>query len=102
MKTQYPIDEQETTINVFPKSVSEYAEIYTCIPHVIDRLVKLHEEYPDDVAVMIKDGYINATVPREWVKIQPKRQCTLTEEQKRANAERLAAYRNSKKGATQT
>ena len=96
-KSPYSVEEQETTINVMPASVSKNAEIYTCIPSVIENLFKLYEAYPDEVCIVEGDGYVNATVPRGWVKIQPKRKCTLTDEQKRANGERLAALRAAKK-----
>lgn len=96
MNSPYSTDEQETTINVFPKSMSEQAEIFTCIPATIRQLQKLYKEHPDDVTVIENDGYVNATVPRDWIKIQPKRKCTLTDEQKRANAERLASLRRAK------
>ena len=99
MRSQYSLDEQETIINMMPSNVSKFAEVYTCIPGMIQRILKLHEEYPEDVAVVEGDDYINATVPREWIKIQPKRKCTLTDEQKKANAERLAALRQAKKEA---
>ena len=94
MKSAYALDEQETIINVLPTVVSDKAEIYTCIPPMMNRLLKLQQEYPSDVVVSQGDGYINATVPRDWIKVQPKRKCTLTAEQKQANAERLKAYRN--------
>jgi len=69
---------------------------------MVQRLLKLQEEYPDEVAVIEGDGYIDATVPREWIKIQPKRKSNMTEEQKQASIDRLAAYRAAKKEAAQT
>lgn len=96
MRSQYSTDEQETIINMFPSSISKTAEVYTCIPNVIQHILKLYEEHPDDVVVVEGDGYINATVPREWIKIQPKRKCNLTEEQRREAAERLIALRKAK------
>ena len=96
MKTQYALEEQETTINVFPKAVSDRALVFTCIPNMVKRIKKLHDDYPDDVILNEGDGFVDASVPRGWVKIQPKRKCTLTEEQKRANADRLAALRSKK------
>ena len=98
MKRPYQIDEQETTINVFPATISGDAEVYSCIPQMIKRLRQLHTRYPDDVSILEKQGAVTATVPRGWIKIQPKRKCTLSEEQKRANAERLRAVRESKQG----
>ena len=102
MKTQYALEEQETTINVFPKNVSDRALVFTCIPNMVKRIKKLRDDYPDDVVLTEGDGFVDASIPRGWVKIQPKRKCTLTEEQKRANAERLAALREAKKEAKQT
>lgn len=92
----YSINEQETTINVFPKAVSDKAEIFTCIPTMMDRMRKLAKEYPTDVCIREEDGALFCTVPIGWVKVAPKRKCTLTEEQKAANAARLAAYREVK------
>ena len=97
MKQSCPIDEQETTINIFPKSVSDKAEIFTCIPSMMNRLRKLAVNHPDEVALREEDMCIFCTLPVGWIRIAPKRQCTLTEEQKRANAERLAAYREANK-----
>lgn len=102
MQSPYTIGEQETIINMFPSGVSDKAYVYTCIPNVMNRLRKLCEDYPDQVAIMDGTDHIDATVPREWIKIAPKRRCTLSDEQKRANAERLAAYRKAKEGAKQT
>lgn len=96
MKSPYSTLEQETTINVVPASVSGTAEIYTCIPNMIQRILKLYEEHPDEVAIVDGDGYINATVPREWIKIQPKRKCNMSEEKRREAAERLIALRKAK------
>lgn len=102
MTSPFSLDEQETTINIYPKAISERAEVFTSTPNMIKRLMKLHEQYPDDVTVISGYGFIDASVPRGWIKIQPKRKCTLTDEQKRINAERLAKLRESKKEAKQT
>lgn len=92
----YSINEQETTINVFPKAVSDKAEIFTCIPSMMDRMRKLASSYPSDVCIREEEDAVFCTVPIGWIKVAPKRKCTLTEEQKKANAERLAAYRGVK------
>ena len=87
-----PLDEQETVINIAPVQVREKAYVYTSIPHELNRLWKLHEQYPDEVEISTDDKYgTEFIVPRDWVKIKPKRQ--LSEEQRRIAAERLAAYR---------
>lgn len=97
MSKLYPKDEQETTINMFPKTVSSKAEIFTCIPTEITKLRKLASEYPSEVALKEDDGCIFCTVPVSWVRISPKRKCNLTQEQKQANAERLKAYMEAKR-----
>lgn len=102
MRSQYSLEEQETTINVFPRGISDQAEVYTCIPSMVQRLTKLHKNHPDEMSVIYKDGCAHATVPRGWIKIQPKRKCTLTAEQKAANAARLAAVRKEKSEVVQT
>lgn len=99
MQSPYTVDEQETIINMFPKNVSTTAEIYTCIPYMADRILKLQQEYPDLVVVKKGDGYIDATVPRDWIKIQPKRKCNLSEEQRKTIAANLVTAKKAKKGA---
>ena len=102
MKSINPVVEQETTINIFPRAISGKAEVYTCIPYMVQRLLKLYEECPEEVTIRKANESVFATVPREWIKIQPKRKSNLTEEQKRANAERLAAFRESRKGESKS
>lgn len=97
MKSNYHLTEQETTINLLPSVVSKQAEIFSCVPAMMDKLRKLAAEHPSEVSIIEKDGCVQAAVPASWVKIQPKRKCNLTEEQRRANAERLAAYREARK-----
>ena len=108
MKSPYSIDEQETTINMFPAVVSKTAEIYTCIPNMVEKIRKLAKEYPESVAILDTgedpfdiSGYVRATVPREWVKIQPKRKCNMTPEQKQALVDRMNAGK-AKKEENQT
>lgn len=96
----YSPDEQETTINIFHPTISKQAEVFTCIPAMMNRLRDLATEYPQDVAIVEKDGCVTATIPVSWVKVAPKRKCYLTDEQKKANAERLARYREAKKNET--
>jgi len=99
IKSSYSMDEQETTINMYPASVSKTAEVYTCIPAMMQRLINLQKEYPSDVAIVDGDGYIDATVPRDWIKVQPKRKCNMTDEQRKKAADRLNA---AKKKVVQT
>ena len=102
MQSPYTLDEQETTINVLPAVVSKTAEVYTCIPNMIEKIKKLASESPDDVVVVERDGYVNATVPREWIKIQPKRKSSMTDEQKRQWIENMNIRKAQKKEARQT
>lgn len=95
--SKYEKWEQETTINMFPESVSKVAEVFTCIPTEITKLRKLAAEHPSDVAIREDDGCIYCTVPVSWVRIAPRRKCNLTEEQKKANADRLRAYMEAKR-----
>ena len=97
MKRTYSFDEQETTINMFPANVSKKAEIFSCVPAMMNRLRDLAADHPGEVAIREDDGCVFATVPVGWVKIQPKRKCNMTEEQRKANAARLAAYMEAKK-----
>ena len=57
----------------------------------INRIRMLKEKYPDMVQVIAEpednDGCIYASIPIEWMKIQPKR--AYTDEQKAAMTERL-------------
>ena len=66
----------------------------------INKVVKLHEKYPDQVNIMCdpekNHGVLVAQVPKSWMKLSPPRQVNYTEEQKVAMAERLAAAREKK------
>ena len=97
MNVSYSLDEQETVINIVPTIVSKRAEVFSCIPTMMKKLRKLYKDHPEDVDLSEKDGCVTATVPAAWIKIAPKRRCTLSDEQKRANAERLAQYMEANK-----
>ena len=65
---------------------------------VINRVIKLKEQFPDKVEIVTenKDGTITARVPADWIKIRPKTHRELTDEQREAAAERLRAARGAK------
>ena len=67
--------------------------------HWITRIHKLHEQYPDKVRIITEpkdnDGCIYATVPVKWVRVNPPKQMNLTEEQKKARADKLREYRQT-------
>lgn len=95
MKTRVQLDEQETTINIFPAQVSRKAEVFSCIPSTVRRLKKLAAERPDAVTIISQtDDSVMAEVDRSCVRISPKR--IVSEAQRKANAERLAAARGKK------
>jgi hypothetical protein len=66
----------------------------------INKILKLHEQYPDEVKIVHypeeNDGMIYAEIPKKWLKISPPRQTNYTDEQKAAMAARLAAAREKK------
>ena len=98
MKKYVPLEEQETTINMFPKKISDRAEIYTCDPLMINRLNKLVSRNPDQVEVLSDDQYgMTVSVDRKWIKISAPRRVTMTDEQRKASAERLSLARKEKK-----
>ena len=61
------------------------------------RILKLAEEYPDEVHIIARpetnDGCVYATIPSSYVKIAPKNRRQMTDEQRAAAAERLRKYR---------
>lgn len=60
-----------------------------------NRIYKLKESYPDEVEIIAEneDGSLYAHIPSKWVTVKAPRK--MTEEQRLANAERLAAARSS-------
>lgn len=61
----------------------------------INKILKLKESHPNDVAVRHhpdqNDGIIVADIPKSWLKISPPRNVTYTDEQRAAIAERMAS-----------
>ena len=66
---------------------------------VINRVMKLKEQFPDKVDIVAenKDGTITARVPADWIKIRPKAHRELTEEQRAELAERMRKAREAQK-----
>ena len=90
-----PLDEQETTINLYPSQISRYADVYSCVPDMVKRLRKYAEERPDSVRITKDTGTaVFAKVDKSCVKITPKRK--LTDEQRQRATERLAMAREAK------
>lgn len=96
MSNSISLDEQETTINLYNPYVSKRAEIYTCINTMIRRLRKIALQYPEEVTIRDDDyGGMFCTVPASWIRVTPKRKCNQTEEQRKENGRKLAAYREA-------
>lgn len=95
MNRSIPLEEQETIICFSPAQVSKVAEIYSCMPNVIKSLRENARKRPDSVTILKDEGdAVFASVDRSCVKFAPKRK--LTDEQRRAAAERLAKGRAMK------
>ena len=95
MQQKIPLDEQETIISMFPAQVTTKAEIYTCMPAMVNRMKKLAGSRPDAVRILKEDERsITAEVDRSCIKISPRR--IVSEEQRRQAAERFAAAREKK------
>lgn len=65
----------------------------------INRIYKLKEQYPDQVTILREpeenDGCIYCRLPSSWLRIRPKIERELSEEQRQEMRDRLSAYRNS-------
>lgn len=97
MSVGVSVEEQETTISLFPSQVQNYAEVYSCIPGMVKKLRKLAAIHPDDVKIEKEDGIgIFVQVPAQWIQIRKPKQMHLTEEQREAAAERLKRARANK------
>lgn len=97
MKRNIPLDEQETTINLFPRKLNDRAEIYSSDPLMINRLTKLMAKHPGEVSVLHEDQYgMTVSVSQKWIKISAPRKVNMTDDQRRASAERLRAAREVK------
>ncbi len=98
-KIKVSLKEQETTYNLYPKASGYPCEIYSCIPSEVAQIRKFAEQYPEEFRIVKEDQIaIFAEAPREWFKLKPPTRRNMTEEQKQALRDRLAAARESKKG----
>ena len=66
----------------------------------INKLRKLAEERPDECVILKQPedngGFIYATFPQKWVRVNPPKVVNLTDEQKAARAEALLKARQNK------
>lgn len=101
-KVSVSLDEQETIICMYPKQIQDFAEVYSCIPAVMNRLRKLAGSDPDCVRIEKEDDIgLFAQVPASWICIRRPRKVIMTDEQKAAAAARLTAARNNRKGVNE-
>lgn len=65
-----------------------------------NRVLRLAEEYPDDVEVKREPdengGFLVAKIPVKWVKIAPPRRLELTDERKEELRERIKVAQNAR------
>ena len=93
------LDEQETTINYYPTRYDCWADFYSSSPSEIRRFKKYAEMNPEHVRIEKEDSVgIFGKVHSSWVVgIRPPRRVNMTEEQRQAARDRLAAGRTGKK-----
>lgn len=85
--------EERETIILYTE-VDDRAEVYTHNKRLINRLSKFCKDMPDEIQKIRESetGAVTYTVPRDWVRVSPKRK--MSDAQKAAAAERLAAIRS--------
>ena len=102
MSAGLTLEEQEIVITMSGRT--DKISVFTSYPHWIKRLDKYCEENPDAwkcVKVDVIDGEVAGKFyecPKDLLKLQKKKRF-VSEEQRRASAERLASYRQSQNDA---
>lgn len=88
-------EEKETIINF--NEAEKTASVYTMNPKLLKQLTQLVEDGNEDITIHKKynDGAIDFYVPKKWIKVKPPTKRVLTDEQKKALADRLANSRKS-------
>lgn len=91
-------DFKETSIDYL--SCENHATFCSSETKWINKILKLKESYPEavDIRELPEDnqGMLLAHIPKSWFKISPPKKCQMTEEQRKAAAERLAAGRRQR------
>ena len=74
------------------------ATVCFCQPSYVSRVKELAEKFPDECQITAEnnDGSIVAHIPREWVKITPKRHIEMSDERREELRERMANFRRVK------
>lgn len=92
-------DFKETCVEYL--DADDHATFFSSERKWINKLLKLKEEYPDEVDIREypedNHGVILAHIPKKWMKIAPPPRREYTDEQREAIAKRMAAAR-SKRG----
>lgn len=88
-------DFKETTLEYL--DADGYATFCSSETKWINKINKLHEQYPNEVQIISspEDNYgtILAHVPKSWFKLSPPKKMNLTEEQRLERAERMRKAR---------
>lgn len=91
-------DFKETMIEYL--DVDKYATFCSAERRWINRINKLHEQYPDEVQIVYAPedncGVIYAHIPKSWMKISPPKKTNYTDEQRAAMTERMRKAREIK------
>ena len=77
----------------------DHIGVYTAEQKFINKIVKLKEDYPNDVVITHEnaDGSICVNLPYDWFRLpKPKAKRNFTPEQKAAMAERMRKMRQAK------
>lgn len=76
-------------------SGEKFATICSSEKKYIKKINDLHDKYPKDVDIRVQndDGSIVARLPVDWLRIKPKKQTSMTPEQKAAAKARLEVAR---------
>ena len=91
-------DQNETCITFLEGDTK--VGIYTSQRKYINKIMKLKEQYPDEVVInrTNPDGSICADVPADWMRLpQPKAKRNYTPEQREAQRQRLKEAREAKR-----
>lgn len=93
------VAEQELHINYSPAEMGKYCEIYTTIPYAIVYLKKMAQKFPAEYQIIHTDQY-SCTARVLYKLVKPRAPKQMSEQQRQAMAERLAAARLKKKEDT--
>ena len=92
------VNANENAIEFFRDS--KWATVTLSKPRLINRVLKLAEQKPDDVRILAtpdtNGGYLYARVPVRWIKISPPTEKNLTDEQREELRERMKSVRDAR------